>query len=364
MDHPTNNLKNNSTTTLSSFLQSSESEFIDTLINLISNASICEIRTYPKPGNVHKGANFPSTTYQDFLDGVYALSDEWKTLANNLIHVEMDEFTPLFAAKTYVKFLNTAVNALNKKQNGGNILLGHLLLLTPLFITTVYLRKKRTDNIREFWSFLESILARSTPDETIELYKAIRMANPGGMGTSEKYDLYSENAFDEIKKDGINLMKVFEYSKEKDTISHELSTAYDFQRKIILPRFRKLLDQYGDQISPVFRRSRKKIFRFDLVNKFPKFNECLIRLFLFILSERPDSLIVRKSGAEKARDVSKRAKKILDNYYYENPDMWFLKIIEFDEFLQKENGALNPGTSADLLASSLFIKFIEIWFSE
>ncbi|KYK35481.1 MAG: hypothetical protein AYK18_03320 [Theionarchaea archaeon DG-70] len=76
----------------------------------------------------------------------------------------------------------------------------------------------------------------------------------------------------------------------------------------------------------------------------------IIELYLKILSEYPDSLVLRRFGKKMARNVSERAGKLLKDFS--------LKILkEWDNFLFKKG--INPGTTADIVASSVFVALLE-----
>jgi triphosphoribosyl-dephospho-CoA synthase len=81
---------------------------------------------------------------------------------------------------------------------------------------------------------------------------------------------------------------------------------------------------------------------------------------MHILSQYPDSLIKRKSGAAQAAEVSKQAKKILEaggaSTVKGNKLLWAL-----DEELHAAKGDLNPGTTADLTAAAIFVSLLEGW---
>jgi len=74
----------------------------------------------------------------------------------------------------------------------------------------------------------------------------------------------------------------------------------------------------------------------------------------------PDSLIQRKAGRESAEKVSEKARRILEAggtcTEEGNKMLWIL-----DEELKREIGLLNPGTTADLTAASLFVLLLDGW---
>ncbi|MHA1820993.1 MAG: triphosphoribosyl-dephospho-CoA synthase [Promethearchaeota archaeon] len=337
----------------------------ETLIRLITNSSLSEVRAWPKPGNVHKTNNFEDTTYEDFLKAIYGLREIWVKIANKV------EEIPENLSRVYSEGLIMASKKMMELQKGGNILLGHLLLMVPIFIVSCKFELQKDKfannyeiNKRRFWNEVKKIFEESTYHDTINLYKAIRIANPGGLSTIKKYDIFSPNAFKEIEEDNINLKRIFELSSSYDTISDELANNYKFIRERILPKMDKLIDEYDNVVYKQLNKLIKRLIRFDLIDINEKLNELVIRLFLYILGEKRDTLIVRKMGREVADKISEMGRDLFNKYYTEDKAIWFNRVIEFDQYLNnhENKGKLNPGTTADLLAATIYIKLVYIFF--
>jgi triphosphoribosyl-dephospho-CoA synthase len=79
----------------------------------------------------------------------------------------------------------------------------------------------------------------------------------------------------------------------------------------------------------------------------------ILGAFLDLLSRRPDSLIARKAGAERAAEVSRRAGDVLDAGWPDEPNAR-ARLRELDAFLRGDGRRLNPGATADLTAAVLF----------
>lgn len=324
---------------------------------LATNASSAEVRSWIKPGNVHRTNDFPDTTYKDFLSAVYESKKSWEDLYTRLYEDYMDPKRNL--GRYYVDFLNNAVSRMNTAQTGGNVLLGHYMLMGPLYITSAFAYHQHVNSNKEFWDFNERILSQSTFEDTIELYKAINSANPGGLGKIGEYDLTSENFESELAEDNINLLKIFEISAERDTISAELSSNYQFIRTTALPKLVKLTDEYGDGIARFTSIFSRKLINRDIIQVSPKFNELVMRLFLFILGSKPDTLIIRKTDLATATEISRKSMRLFDDFYTLDSGIWFGQVDKFDQDLQTNSGLTNPGTTADLLATSIFLYFVK-----
>ncbi|MHA1341704.1 MAG: triphosphoribosyl-dephospho-CoA synthase [Promethearchaeota archaeon] len=327
------------------------------LVNLTINASLLEIRSWIKPGNVHKTQNFPGTTYEDFITAATSLEDTWFWYFFECKkHFNPVNFQKL--AGCYVEFINKAVNKMMDVQDGGNVLLGHILLLGLIFIPSVYGFLYSFSSSFQFWKFCFNIIENSTPQHTIKLYKAIRKANPGGMGSVEKYDLYSENAFEEIIQDNVNLKKIFEFSSDRDSIAECIATNFKFIREEILPKLNSLWEEYEIKINRVFDKLSNTLIDKEIVEINFYLNEFIIRLYLFILSKNPDTLIIRKNNLKIATEISNKASNLYQLYFLLDKELWIQQLSNFDYDLQQYKGKRNPGTTADLLAVTLYIKLI------
>ncbi|MBN2154453.1 MAG: triphosphoribosyl-dephospho-CoA synthase [Candidatus Lokiarchaeota archaeon] len=324
-----------------------------TLITIALNSSLLEIRTWPKPGNVHKTQNFLKTTYTDFLTAIYNGKSVWNDLLQTL------ESSKDNTSTIYVKTLMKAVKQMRSVQSGGNVLLGHYLLNIPLFMGAFYCMKHEILDESQFWKYIHEIFNKSSSHDTIVLFNAIRLAQPGGMGTRKKYDLYNQNVESELIKDDINLLKIFELSKNYDTISEQLVSNYNFARTTIISILIKYQSEYPDMNTTFPRICLNQILQQDVIEISEDLNEYIVRVFLHILSQRIDTLIARKTSVSQAEQVSKKAKKIVDQFSRVARDDWFGLVLQFDSELQRFNGKLNPGTTADLLACSLFIYLIK-----
>ncbi len=80
--------------------------------------------------------------------------------------------------------------------------------------------------------------------------------------------------------------------------------------------------------------------------------------FLTILAAVPDTLIARKNGKAVAEDVSRRAAGVLSSGGGTSP-RGRARLDQLARDLGDEAHRLNPGTTADLVAASLFVFLTE-----
>ena len=78
-------------------------------------------------------------------------------------------------------------------------------------------------------------------------------------------------------------------------------------------------------------------------------DDAIVQAHLRQLAREPDTLIVRRHGADVATDVSRRAREVLAA----GAD-WRPAAAAFDQSLRFPK-RVNPGTTADLLAAALYI---------
>lgn len=305
---------------------------LDEILIFLNLASLLEISGWPKPGNVHRTHDFKSTRYEHFLAGISSIQPSfyefcskiykgYNKTENNLDIVNLGQFY-LSAAEKMMKY-----------QKGGNVVLGHILMLGPLSAAVTISLKKEELTFSSFKAIICEIIDATSVEDTLLLYKAINKCKPGSLGDVSKYDLKDEKSLSEIQNDKITLKKIFELSKDYDLISSEYASGFQIILTEALPYFFTCFEMEKD------------------------INNASVNTFLKILSEHPDSLIARKAGKQRASNVSNKAKEIiLHNGITSSKGLQLAK--ELDIELQKENGMLNPGTTADLLTGVLFLALI------
>ncbi len=305
---------------------------IDDITRCLNLASLLELAGWPKPGNIHRTKDFEKTSFEHLLAGIAAIQPNFREFCERVFQYLFKDENDYKLVELGTFFYKATENMI-KWQNGGNVLLGHILILAPLAAATTVCLKTRKTSLDDFINHLSRIIDGTTVKDTVNLYKAIKVCNPGGLGRIKKYDINDENSLNEIIADNINLKNIFELSKEYDLISFEYSTKFSIILNEGLPYFLNTFSTYKD------------------------INIATVNTFLFLLSKHPDTLIIRKSGKESAIHTSKSASQILQ-YEGISSEEGLRLTKKLDKELQENKGKLNPGTTADLVSGVIFCALI------
>jgi triphosphoribosyl-dephospho-CoA synthase len=300
-----------------------------------SLAALMEVSAYPKPGNVHRTRDLPETRFEHFLAGGVAIGPDMRELAlrgRDAVSGSLS-WDQISVGRSV---LNAVVDSL-EWQRGGNVNLGVVLLFAPIAAAAgATLHESASIDAMGLRENLEKVVRAAVPDDTVDIYKAINIAmSPETLGNVGELDVTDEDSRERIKDERISPLEVFEKCAERDSICREWVTGFQITFEVGYPTLKSSLDK-------------------DTVN------DAIINTFMHILSQYPDSLITRKSGAAQAVEVSKQAIKILEAGGASTVEgkklLWAL-----DEELHAGKGDLNPGTTADLTAAALFVSLLEGW---
>ncbi|OQD58264.1 triphosphoribosyl-dephospho-CoA synthetase [Methanobrevibacter arboriphilus JCM 13429 = DSM 1125] len=290
-------------------------------------SSVLEVSGYPKPGNVHRTRDFHDMVFEDFIISGIVIGDTIREAAS--FGSEINNFIS-FKEANIGKYILKAVKETDKWISN-NTNLGIIMLLTPIAISAAI-----SNNIDELRENIHNIIVNSTVIDTVALYEAIGIADAGGMGDTDEYSVTSEDATKELIENNLNIFDVLTISSSWDSLAKELTNKMPVTFDIGYPTFLKLNKEYSTNLAT-------------------------ITTFLTILSEVPDTLISRKYGGEKALEVSSLAKEVLDSLDIdEDLNTFNKKIKDFDDYLFENK--LNPGTTADLTASSIMVSLLSDYY--
>lgn len=281
-----------------------------------------------KPGNVNLTVGFEGTKYEHFLASAVAATSSFEVAAEKGIAFSKGEIR--LSNVGIGRIIKDCVADVNAWQQGGNTLLGTIILLSPIAVAAG-MTPAIKDNIFEVQDLrknLKRITEATTPKDAINVYEAIRIVNPSGLNKAPELDVNDSSSMDRIVKEKISLLQVFKIASEYDNVCAEWVNNYPITFEIAYPYLKKQIRENAN------------------------LNMAIIHTFLKVLSEYPDTFIARKVGIEKAQEVSSMAAKIL-----KFGGLKTLKgremLSEFDLKLRKSDSLLNPGTTADIIATAL-----------
>lgn len=258
----------------------------------------------PKPGNVSPGKPFSDLSVSDFLGSAAAIA-------------------PVLATAVERSVGATVLHCIEatRRRVQSNTNLGIVLLLAPLCAVPP------EQTLRHG---IEQVLEQLTIDDSIHVYRAIRLAAPGGIGEAAEQDLNSEPTLD--------LRRCMQLAAAWDQIAAQYANG-----------FQQVLWQGQEWLAESRQQTKLQPLQITLV---------AIRL----LAEYGDSLIARKCGSEVSASVRQLAQGVLREGWPET-QRGRIQFDQLDQYLRADGHRRNPGTTADLIAAILFAGLREGWVS-
>jgi triphosphoribosyl-dephospho-CoA synthase len=264
-----------------------------------------------KPGNVNRYHDFADTCFEDFLLSAVAIGPAMELAGRARVGRMVRR-----AIRDTQSLVQTNTN------------LGIVLLLAPLAkacfrATRPWQPAQRSvPGAFEVQRNLAHVLAALTVEDARQVYAAIRLARPGGLGQVSQADVAGEPS--------VTLQQAMALAQERDAIAREYTTNFAITFGIGYPT-----------LEDAWRRSGNRSI-------------AIVQAFLTILARVPDSLIARKRGPHVAEQVSEQAAEVLVHegvFTAEGQG----QIDKLDQALRDENHTLNPGTTADLTTAAIFL---------
>jgi triphosphoribosyl-dephospho-CoA synthase len=246
--------------------------------------------TAPKPGNIYRGADFDDVTYADFLTSASVLGPKIAFASTHGVGHAILE----------------AARAIHRSV-GTNTYLGTVLLLAPL--AAVPATESLLDGVTK-------VLDALTADDTRFVYEAVRVANPGGLGKLDEADIRGTPP-------AIDLVDAMRLAADRDLVAR----------------------QYVNKFAEVFATAEQ------IESGQGSLSDRIVRSYLMMLAEIPDSLVARKCGPDLADRVRCGARRVLSFH----GDEYHAALADFDFWLRTDGHRRNPGTTADIVAAALFV---------
>lgn len=261
-----------------------------------------ELRAY-KPGNVSLHSEGHDMTVEDFRRSARAsapyLTDPVASLGQKIFR---------------------AVEA-TRDAVGCNTNLGIVLLAAPLI--QAFMTPDPRNSLRDA---VKTILLNTTLDDAEWVYRAIRLAQPGGLGEAPEQDVSDAPE--------VTLLETMQLAASRDSIARQYANYFADVFHMAVPLYHAQLSRWEDE------------------------EWAAVAVFVGIISRYTDSHIERKFGAECSRQISNRMTEV-GRVLFASPlpriNLDVLKEVDLDF---KSRG-INPGTTADLTVATLLAARLE-----
>ena len=248
-----------------------------------------------KPGNVHAFADGHGMTVQDFIRSADASS---QVIAQPGLSLGQRILQSVQATQSVVAC---------------NTNLGIVLLCAPVVQAGLM---QNNDALR---ANIHTVIQASDLSDAEACFAAIRLANPGGLGESAQHDVREPAK--------VTLLEAMRAAQDRDLIARQYAT--DFAVVMEDAKFyQQMRLTHNDAWSAT-------------------------ALYLDILSQWPDSHIIRKQGQALALEVqAEAAQQLAQLLALDNPKLAQKSLLAWDKALKGRG--INPGTSADLTVAAIF----------
>lgn len=258
--------------------------------------SACRIEVLsPKPGNVSPGLEFRDAFVCDFLKSAEAIAPE----------MAKAETRPI--GQTILRAVEATRLVVNHNTN-----LGIILLIAPLAAVPPEV---------SLFEGVPLVLQRTTLEDSDCVYRAIRLAQPSGLGEVEDQDLHEQPT--------ATLRECMQLAADRDLIAAQYVNGFQQVLHFGLEWLRESSGVAASQQNQI------------------------VWLAVKLLAEFGDSLIARKCGQPMSDAVRDQAKALLRSGWPVQSESEAL-FLEFDAFLRADGNRRNPGTTADMVAAILF----------
>ena len=259
---------------------------------------LLEVSGNPKAGNVDREHDFRDLRFEHFLASAAGAFPAFLEVAER---------------KIIGKGVLMAVEESMKWHKAENVHFGAFLLLIPLIASW------DAGSMAEIAESARERLKRTVHEDSLSVLKAFRLCNARVVDAKE-LNLRDEETEREILQKRINLYEWMKMAPGENLIARELVEGY-----------------------------RISLEGAEFILNFENSEKAVVELYYHLLSKYPDTLIIAKMGREYAEKVKELAKKAITDDERR----------ELDEKLLRDDA--NPGTIADLTASSIYLAIAEGW---
>ena len=269
--------------------------------------------TAPKPGNVHRGADFLDLTYPDLL------------LAGQAIAPILAATKPSHVGRTILQAVTASRHMVNTNAN-----LGIVSLLAPLCAVPRNL---------ELQVAIGDVLRQLQPIDAEQVYAAIRLARPGGMGSQPRMT-------STVPRRRI-------YSTQCELLRRTTATPGNMPKTLAM--FLKLWCRCCKRIFNATPRSPPSHTHLWSCLRAGQIRSSRGNAARKSLSKRATERAKSSRAVERSNDVERGNDKETAD------EQWHEELTEFDFWLHFAGQRRNPGTTADLICAGLFVGLRDGW---
>lgn len=266
----------------------------------------CLEASAPKAGNVTPATAFSDMDFSDFLVSGLSICQSFNAAHSHSVG----------------EIVLSAVSATRSRLDV-NTNLGTILLLAPLAKALVNL--DQTSEMCPSWHKLhtavQATLNALDARDAEQVYAAIRLAKPGGLGRVAEHDVNSAPPND--------LRQAMAAAASVDAVAAQYVNGFEDVFDKLVPWLRAGLARGLD------------------------LRQSITEVQLRWLATETDGLIVRKVGTQVADEARQLAAIALEEWL--ETDQCGVRWHALDTFLRADGHARNPGTSADLIAAAIFV---------
>ena len=248
-----------------------------------------------KPGNVHRFLDFDDSSYLDFLLSAVAIGRAF------------DGPPHLGVGRTCLRAVEATRSLVATNTN-----LGMILLLAPLAAVPAGTPLR---------AGVAAVIGATTVADTIDVYRAIRLAQPGGLGDADAQDVADEPT--------VTLLEAMSLAGARDAVARQYANGFREVFDVALPAITSALDE-GRPLETA-----------------------VIASHLRLMADVPDTLIARKRGWNEAEEGSRLAREVLEGGWPDR-EPGLKRCDRLDRWLREFGHSRNPGATADLVAAALF----------
>jgi triphosphoribosyl-dephospho-CoA synthase len=252
--------------------------------------------TARKPGNVSPVADFADLTYLDFLLSAAAIAPVFDKAGERRL------------GETILEAIRATHQVVRTNTNLGIVLLLATLAAVPAG--------------QDLKTGVAAVLANLDIEDARLAYEAIRLAQPGGLGSVADQDVHAVPTQ--------TLREVMGLAALRDGVARQYACGFADVFDEGVPALRSGIEWAGS------------------------LEGAIICCYLEQLARHPDTLIVRKRGMAEAEEASRRARQVIDAGWPTAADSR-RKLVDLDAWLRAEGNQRNPGTTADLVTACLFV---------